>query len=106
VASKEAQEARMESLFREVNERITARVEELDDATVVCECGDASCIDHIHIPLERYDQVRSEPTQFIVKTGHVEPDVERVVAGARGYAVVEKDEPEAAAVSEEVDPRS
>ena len=106
MTSKGAQAARMESLFREVNEHITAATEEVDEAAVVCECSDLSCIDHVHVPLERYEEVRSEPTHFVVKPGHVEPDVERVVAGAQGYEVVEKDEADAADVSETLDPRT
>jgi hypothetical protein len=107
MANRGARAARAESLFREVNEHTTATTEEAlaDDAIVVCECDDLSCTAHLHVPLEQYEEVRSEPTHFIIKPGHVDGDVERVVGVAGGYEVVEKDETDAVVVSETLDTR-
>jgi hypothetical protein len=107
VGMDEVQAARTESLFREVNERIAEAVEDgpLDDAQFLCECSDSSCTHAIEMPLNHYEEVRSEPAQFIVKLGHADPEIERVVDAARGYAVVEKDHPDAAEVAKELDPR-
>jgi hypothetical protein len=103
----EAQLARTESLFREVNERIAETFEEasVDDAQFICECSDSSCTEGIQVPLDQYEDVRSEPTQFIVKQGHTDPAIERVVDAALDYDVVEKDDPDAAEVASELDPR-
>ena len=99
-----------EALFRAVNERI----EELSDAfetegeafTVVCECGELSCTDHIDVPPAEYERIRQNPERFIVKSGHEVPDIEHVVEADDDYRVVEKDPPEARRVAEETDPRS
>jgi hypothetical protein len=97
-----------ESLFRQVNERIAESAEyaPVDDALFVCECDDLECTAAIHMPLDRYESVRTEGTRFVVKPGHVTPDIERVVEETRHYDVVEKDETAAAETAEELDPRS
>lgn len=99
--------ARVEALFREVNERIveTAGGFGGDDARIVCECDQPSCTERIHIPLDDYEEVRAEPTRFLVAEGHGEDAIERVVDRGEGFEVVEKDEPTAAEIVEDLDPR-
>jgi hypothetical protein len=84
--------AKTESLFRDVNERIAEASErfESEDAQFVCECGEPTCAERLEVPLEDYEQVRDDPTTFVLNPEHVKSDVEKVVREERGYAVVRK----------------
>jgi hypothetical protein len=88
----EAKLARTESAFREVNEAIakTAARFDADEADFVCECADPDCADRVTAELAVYEQVRADPTHFLVAPGHEEPAIERVVQRRDGYHVVEK----------------
>jgi hypothetical protein len=103
-----AQKARTESLFRDVNERIADAADEapVDDVQFVCECGDPACTAGIRLRLDVYDEVRSEPTHFVIKPGHEDTTVERIVEQKNGYDVVEKDVPDAEEIADELDPRA
>jgi hypothetical protein len=99
-----------EDLFRRVNEQIEA----LNDAfslvapslTIVCECGDLSCIEQIELSVDEYERLRANATWFAVKAGHEREDVEDVVEQYAGYEVVQKRPGIAAQVAKELDPRS
>jgi hypothetical protein len=97
-----------EALFREVNERIEALGEQfgLEVLDLVCECASYDCTQRIALTIGDYEELRSNPRRFAVATGHVIPEVERIVEQRRGYDVVEKDEGDPAEVAEETDPRS
>jgi hypothetical protein len=88
----EARIARAESAFRHVNERIAETAERFDsgDAEFVCECADADCHERVEAKLEEYEEVRAEPTTFLVAEGHEVPAYEHVRGGRRGYLIVEK----------------
>jgi hypothetical protein len=88
----EARIANTESVFRHVNERIAETAERFEsgDAEFVCECADAACHHRVAAPLDEYEEVRSEPTQFLVVEGHEIPAYEHVRERRRGYLVVEK----------------
>jgi hypothetical protein len=93
-----------EALFRKVNET----VHELDldeEREMLCECGDESCTARIRISSEAYEQVRSDPAQFVVVHGHSAPDVESVLARTDGYEIVRKRAGPAQEIAEETDPR-
>ncbi len=90
----EQRAARNEALFREVNENI-ARLEERYGTTAtepayVCECADAGCAEQITIDPETYRRVRAEPRLFIVRPGHEDRQLERIVETHDAYLVVEK----------------
>jgi hypothetical protein len=99
-----------EAVFREVNERIEGLAETFDltsqQLDLVCECGDASCVQRISMSHEEYEQLRSESHLFAVYPGHEIPDVERVVGKRKGYDVVEKYKGVPEAIAEQTDPRS
>ena len=89
---KKVQAARTEALFRSVNDHIAAAAEGLvDEAEFVCECADADCADRIEAPLDDYEEVRTDPKLFLVKPGHADEEVERVVSDEDDYEIVEKD---------------
>ena len=95
-----------EDLFRKVNEQARALHDEPRDRgerlTILCECGNDSCVDRISLPAAEYEQVRADVTHFAVVPGHELPDVETVVRRANGYLVVEKREGDAARLVEEL----
>jgi hypothetical protein len=99
-----------EAVFREVNERIEDLAETFDltseQLDLICECGDASCVQRIAMSHEEYEQLRAESHLFAVYPGHEIPEVERVVGKRKGYDVVEKYKGVPEAVAEQTDPRS
>jgi hypothetical protein len=84
--------ATTEALFRDVNERIAESAERFDatETEFVCECSDANCTHRVAASLEEYEQVREEPTTFLLVPGHEQPDIERVVADRGRFRVVDK----------------
>jgi hypothetical protein len=108
VSEREERVGRNEVLFREVNERIeeTQRGQGVGGYfDFLCECGDKNCIEQVALRLAEYEDIRSEPTQFVVRPGHEVSDIERVVRTGDRFSVVRKQE-EAAVFAEEHDPRS
>jgi hypothetical protein len=92
-----AVQARNESLFREVNERIAELGEKAEawspDGTIdfLCECGeDGGCGMRVRVPLEVYERVRSQDDRFVVRPGHETPEIERAVTWTDDYVVVDK----------------
>jgi len=90
--------ARVQLLFRDVNERIRSLGEELlslggdDEIEIVCECVRSSCATRIAVTAATYNHVRERPRCFLVVPGHERLDVERVVEQHGSHLVVEKDE--------------
>jgi hypothetical protein len=98
-----------EAMFREVNER----VEEVNQAfgsitgqfDIFCECGDMNCADRISVPVSEYERVRSDAKQFLLKVGHEDPLVERVIENHESYVIVEKEGVDVEEIAEATDPR-
>jgi hypothetical protein len=105
--SARAEIARNEAFFRAVNEGIAEASErfESDEAEFLCECGDDRCTHRLEVPLDEYERVRESPTHFLVKRGHVIPEVEEVVHRRRRYTIVEKVDRVAAGVVRRLNPR-
>ena len=93
MSDEELRIARTEALFRNVNERIaeTAARFSAESTRFVCECSDQACTDRVEATLDEYEEVRAEPTHFLLRPGHEDTRVERVVErrGVR-HAVVQK----------------
>lgn len=107
--SRQERVARNEALFREVNEQIKQVNEDTPAGSVadfVCECGDPGCTDPVSLTLAEYEEVRRDATHFAVLPGHVVPDVEVVIAQNDRFAVVKKNDPQAARIAVREDPRS
>ncbi len=86
-----------ELAFRDYNNRrvtleqqAAAVLDEDDRSPFVCECGDADCIGALMVTVAQYMEAHSAPNRFIVKPGHVYPDVERVASEHDSHWVVEK----------------
>jgi hypothetical protein len=111
VGAREDRIARNEALFRSVNERVRELVtnagsRERDPvASFVCECGSADCTATIEMTVPEYENVRADPTHFVVVSGHEIPEVEEVVERHEHYDVVRKHAAEAQ-IAIETDPRS
>jgi hypothetical protein len=76
-----------DATFRNANERIDEKAEELDIdvAPFLCECADESCTALIRMSLSDYEEIRSEPTHFLNVRGH------QVTAGPHAAVVAERD---------------
>jgi hypothetical protein len=99
---------RNEWLFREVNERIAEVNEDFElegRLEFLCECGRKECLETVGLSRAEYEGVRHDGTQFVLREGHQDETVERVVARGEGFVIVEK-AGEAGEGSEEEDPRS
>lgn len=83
-----------EALFRRVNnaveEVVAARNTVADELTIICECGDETCVEEFTVTLVEYEALRAQPTRFAVRPGHDGPPTERVVEQRDDYWVVEK----------------
>ena len=85
-------EAANQAVFRHVNEEICGAYEALGTdgvPTLVCECGEGTCLAMIQVALEEYRAVRANPRRFIVASGHEAPEAERVVERHDRWSVVE-----------------
>ncbi len=111
MSEREARVGRNEALFREVNEQVGDLNRTMPHAGeqemhIVCECGELTCVDGLVVPLATYERVRSDPACFLVRPGHVVPDVEEVVEEQPGYDVVRKRPGTPERIATETDPRS
>lgn len=90
--SEHERRATTEALFRDVNERIAESAERFDaeHTEFVCECSDANCTDRVTVSLTAYEDVRAEPTTFLVAPGHEQTDIEQVVSDHGRYRIVDK----------------
>jgi len=98
-----------ESVFRALNEKIEginrAFSTATDSMSVVCECGDIYCAEQIELDLATYEHVRSDPTWFVIVTGHEVPDVEDIVSRHEGFEIVCKHKGAGETVAIATDPR-
>ena len=110
MSSREERIGLNEAVFREVNERIESLAEGFNMTSqpldLLCECGDASCVQRISMTRAEYEEVRAEAHRFAVHPGHEAPDVETVVAKRGRYDIVEKDRGVPEQIAEETDPRA
>lgn len=87
-----------ELAFRDYNnrrvevEQQAVAVDGVEDELVpfVCECGSADCIGALLVTVSEYEAAHSAPNRFVVKAGHIYPDVEFVADQHDHYWVVEK----------------
>lgn len=100
--------AQNEVLFRSVNEQIERLGRESDQRYVqfVCECSNGECTEPIQLALSEYEHVRAEGRRFAIVPGHLTPEIEHVVKTTDRYLIVEKDTPDAVAITEHSDPRN
>jgi hypothetical protein len=77
-----------------VNERIERVSEVLQTTTeqlaILCECGNAECMERIDLPLPEYERIRADSALFFVRPGHELSDLEDIVEQHGDYDVVRK----------------
>jgi hypothetical protein len=99
-----------EAAFREVNERIRALnaafSEFSGEFSIVCECDDSACLEHLSMRPDEYDAVRRDSALFVVVPGHESPAVETVEVERGAYNVVRKKPGEPTEIAAATDPRS
>lgn len=107
MGSREERRGLNEALFRQVNERIAEEGGGSDDIgfEIVCECANLDCFERIAVDRSAYEEARRNAATFIIRTGHSNESVERVVAREKDYVLVEKSG-DAADLARETDPRS
>ena len=92
----EVRAGEVESLFREVNERIkelNARLDPLVEyGSWACECADPSCLLRIDMTQAEYTELREQPTHFAITPDetHFDPEVETLVRKTDRFWIVEK----------------
>jgi len=78
VDSRQQRVAKNEALFRRVNERIEEINETLagdSESDFLCECGNDDCTSPVSLTLAEYEEVRRDPTHFLIAHGHEVVDV-------------------------------
>lgn len=90
----EQRAARNEALFREVNQNIALLEERHGTASsqpvFLCECADAGCTEQLSVDAETFRRVRKQPRHFLLRAGHDDPQLERVVETHPDFVIVEK----------------
>jgi hypothetical protein len=98
-----ARAAENEATFRELNEELEKRADELElsDARTpyLCECDEERCTKVVLLARHEYEAVRAHPRTFVLVAGHQAPD-DRVERENRDYVIVEKTGEKAAIVEE------
>lgn len=89
--------AKNEAGFRSINETLEeglrqTRHDDVALAGFVCECGDRSCDELVHLELDKYEEVRRDSRRFVIVPGHDIKGVEDVIEHGERYAVVQKRE--------------
>ena len=104
----EQRRAKTEALFRDVNERIAETAERFDatGTEFVCECSDPNCTHRVEASLAEYENVRQDPTTFLLVPGHEHRDIERVISRRGRFQVVEKVQAAVRQTVVRLDPRS
>ena len=102
--------AKNEALFRDVNERVKEVDRSQNSSTAetwdfLCECGNSTCLERVSLTVDEYEQVRSDPTLFVIVPGHERPEVEAVIQKHDAYYVIEK-RPGEEAIARATDPRA
>ena len=108
-AARAARLTKNETVFREVNERVHALNDfgaQAETFSVVCECGQDTCGDMIHVDRDFYETVRGQSDRFIVVDGHVLPEIETVVEQHEGFVVVDKHDGIPERIATQTDPRA
>lgn len=94
-----------EILFREANEQVEPDGRRLaEEFEILCECGEANCMESVPVTRESYERTRRQPTDFLIKPGHDKPEFETVIERHDQFVVVRK-RGEAALLATRTNPR-
>ncbi|MDQ2973191.1 MAG: hypothetical protein M3Q79_01760 [bacterium] len=96
-----------EVVFRKANEKVSKGLDAIKVAATAegynellidqdlplyffCECSSENCKERIKLKQSTYDKLHSNSRQFVIKPGHIEPEVEKTVRKSKQFIVVEK----------------
>jgi hypothetical protein len=87
--------AKNEAMYRSVNREIEQTSEQLGEGPqaridALCECGKESCSETIELTIAEYDEAHGQSDRFVVKPGHEDEQIERVVTRTEHYLIVAK----------------
>jgi hypothetical protein len=87
--------AENQAVFRELNERVDARVArwpQMEGALqrVLCECSLSDCVEYLGMTVREYQDAHRTDAHFAVAPGHNDALFERVAEKHERYWVVEK----------------
>lgn len=101
------QEARNETVFRDLNEWTIEEDQggSAESRIILCECGDRRCTEPVRLTRAEYETIRNEPLRFLLALNHENPDTDTVLTENRRFATVEKIYGEAARIARATDPR-
>ena len=92
VTTSEERRAENEAAFREANEHIREAERELrpplERVPYLCECDDTACREPIRLARDEYEELRSDPTWFVIAAGH--PSDGDTIHEGDGYRIVRK----------------
>jgi hypothetical protein len=98
--------AENEILFRQVNEHVVAGGRRpAENFEILCECADTGCMEHVRVTTESYELARGQPTDFLLRPGHADPEFETIIESHEEFVLVRKGG-EAAAIARKRDPRT
>jgi hypothetical protein len=113
--SRDERRAKNEALFRSLNERLKELDDRLDTSVIgapvgdreefFCECGRLDCMARVELTRADYDAVREHAERFLVRPGHEDPEIDRVIETHDRFVVIEKLPGVPAEVAQETDPR-
>jgi hypothetical protein len=107
MARSEERAARNEVMFREANEKISAKGEDLDfvgKIPFLCECEEPRCTEVLRLEPEEYEHARSNPRYFVLSPGHETRGAQPIESNDR-FAIVEKTG-RSGEIADQTDPRS
>jgi hypothetical protein len=84
------EQAHKEHNERRANLEEEAGIPQDDRVPFVCECDDPSCAHAIVMRLDEYEQAVKPPDQFVVRPGHEDLAVERIIERHDDYTIVSK----------------
>jgi hypothetical protein len=94
VDEREERWAENQSLFRAINEliEVTASSAGVDEHLYefLCECSDPHCTILLPLTVWQYEEIRADPTLFVLAPGHEQREIEAVVGRNGAYHVVRK----------------
>jgi anti-anti-sigma factor len=84
-----------EQEFRDYNNRRlqaepVAATNDKDLIPFLCECGDRDCIEALMLTAAEFTEAHAAANLFIVKPGHIFPDIERILRDAGHFIIVQK----------------
>jgi hypothetical protein len=94
MASRDTRREENQKRFRLGNERlhdiVEGQVPEVRPVRFLCECADDDCHGSVEVLLSEWEDVASQPNDFLIVAGHLRSEGEEVVGSLGEYEIVRK----------------